>query len=175
MKCFIARWRISDTFNKRRQVSDAVNRHVAECPACRRFHAGCRTLSEKLAPEDRDAGIPDRLHQRIMASVREVRQDSRVLGPAHGRPALIAGVAVAALVAIAFVAVMWQRDRALQATSEADAVAALITANAGGYGAATVRAVRRASVAVGSPMNEEMDNLKQDLSRAAGYLLACLE
>ena len=86
----------------------AVDRHLADCPACRAAAESLRTsqtwLREALAPPF-DARDHDAFRRRVMDQIRaESRAPSRRLNP---RPALLAACAAALLVAT----LTWRRER----------------------------------------------------------------
>lgn len=177
MKCFVARWLISGALDGRRELTDGVTRHIAQCATCRRFRTVSQALAEKLGPAAGcDPCVPEHLHMRIMASVRDSGRALSGAGLLPARPALIGGLAVAALLMLLLGISVWPLHRSgLDVHPKPVVLRAIPAADVGRCSRVAASAASEASMAVAMPMADEIEKLRSDIFTVGGHLLACLE
>jgi anti-sigma-K factor RskA len=132
----------------------AFEEHLAACPACAQEVAELRATAARLG-EAAASAPPDRLRQRVLATVAQTRQDpplgprarppaTRTARPSRRWPLRVAVAAAALLLALsgALGALAWRAQRQLDAAQEQLARAAGCDERlAGVFGAADARAV----------------------------------
>ena len=168
MFCFVYKWLISRSLDSKKRLSGPVTRHIRRCRECREFLRVSESLNRRLV---RDAGsLPGRVDGSLNKKVLSALTVQPVSVSAARRLVLPVPVLVAAsvVVLVAF-GIIFRPVPVVEPGTDQDLINSLSTP------AIFDTPFQDLFSRVESPIDSEMENLKQSVSSASSFILSCLD
>lgn len=165
MFCSLHKWLISQASDSGKPIPGVVKRHIRRCASCREFDRFCDSLKERF-----DQGKPDLLmgfdkeiDQKIIAALD--KKPVSLPSPAR-KPIFIPATAAAFVIIVIAISIILLREPQSDRMTPLNRLAALEVPQA---------SLESMLTNLESPMDEELNSLKQTMKSTGEYIISCLD
>lgn len=168
MFCFVFKWLISRSLDSKKRLAGHVTRHIRHCRECREFFWVSESLNRRLV---RDAGGllgrgDDTLSKKVLSAL--------AVGPVSVSavkrlPVSMPGLVAASIVLLVTIGIIFRPVPIVEPGTGQDLINSLSTP------VIFDTPFQDLFSRVESPINSEMENLKQSVSSASAFILSCLD
>ena len=165
MFCPLYKWHISQALDSGKPIAGLVKRHIRRCASCREFAHFCESLRQRLDHDKLDLikSFNKRVDEKIIASL-DKKPEPRTVP--HRKAILVPVVTATLLIMAVALGII------LLKTPQSNEIRPLTRLPAFNIPEAPLESVL---AKIESPMDEEINNLKQTVKSTGEYLISCLD
>lgn len=165
MFCPLYKWFISQAADSGKPVSGLLRRHLRRCASCQEFAQFSESLPQRSAQDTGDIlkGHDGALDEKIKSGLSKASESRK---PSAGKPVLIPVVVAASALLIITISIIWLTT---PKSSPLDPLKTIYDFDI------NQASLEKKIVSIESPLEEEIQGLKQTLSSTAKFLVSSLE